>query len=243
MKKVLAIDTTTQACSVALSIGQSVISRFQLASREHTRLLLPMVNGLLTEAGIKLTELDVLAFTRGPGSFTGIRIGFSAVQGLALGGDLPVLPVSSLETLAHTACRKLSIKGSHQFLPMFDARMDEVYWSAFAWNGLELTRLMPDSLSPPETIMLPHSELPLAVVGDGWQYAGRINLYPDIVASALLPDARDVLTIAMPQIENGASMAIDEVQPLYLRDKVSWQKRKRLREKTPMNETGIEKSG
>lgn len=238
MKKVLAIDTTTQACSVALSIGNNVSSRFQLASREHTRLLLPMVNALLSEAEITLSELDALAFTRGPGSFTGIRIGFSVVQGLALGGDIPVLPVSSLETLAHTACRKLIIEDSYRLLPMFDARMDEVYWSVFEWNGVGLTRLTPDNLSPPETIILPHSDLPLAVIGDGWHYADRIDLFSTIEASTLLPDARDVLTIAMPQIEKGALMAIDEVQPLYLRDKVSWQKRKRLRANNPISGTG-----
>tara|TARA_R110002124_G_scaffold66928_1_gene181874 strand:- start:2302 stop:3030 length:729 start_codon:yes stop_codon:yes gene_type:complete len=238
VKKVLAIDTTTQACSVALSIGNSVSSRFQLASREHTRLLLPMVNALLSEAEITLSELDALAFTRGPGSFTGIRIGFSVVQGLALGGDIPVLPVSSLETLAHTACRKLIIEDSYRLLPMFDARMDEVYWSVFEWNGVGLTRLTPDNLSPPETIILPHSDLPLAVIGDGWHYADRIDLFSTIEASTLLPDARDVLTIAMPQIEKGALMAIDEVQPLYLRDKVSWQKRKRLRANNPISGTG-----
>lgn len=238
MKKVLAIDTTTQACSVALSIGNSVSSRFQLASREHTRLLLPMVDALLSEAEITLSELDALAFTRGPGSFTGIRIGFSVVQGLALGGDIPVLPVSSLETLAHTACRKLIIEDSYRLLPMFDARMDEVYWSVFEWNGVGLTRLTPDNLSPPETIILPHSDLPLAVIGDGWHYADRIDLFSTIEASTLLPDARDVLTIAMPQIEKGALMAIDEVQPLYLRDKVSWQKRKRLRANNPISGTG-----
>lgn len=239
MKKVLAIDTTTQACSVALSLGESVSGRFQLASRAHTRLLLPMVNDLLSESGVKLTELDALAFTRGPGSFTGIRIGFGVIQGLALGAGLPVLPVSSLETLAHTAIRKLSIKDSYRLLPMFDARMDEVYWSAFEWNGIELTRLMPDNLSPPETIVPPHGESPLAVIGDGWHYAERINLYPTKVNFALLPDARDVLTIAMPKIANGAAVAIDEVQPLYLRDKVSWQKRKRLREHTITSGTGI----
>ena len=213
-------------------------SRFQLASREHTRLLLPMVNALLSEAEITLSELDALAFTRGPGSFTGIRIGFSVVQGLALGGDIPVLPVSSLETLAHTACRKLIIEDSYRLLPMFDARMDEVYWSVFEWNGVGLTRLTPDNLSPPETIILPHSDLPLAVIGDGWHYADRIDLFSTIEASTLLPDARDVLTIAMPQIEKGALMAIDEVQPLYLRDKVSWQKRKRLRANNPISGTG-----
>ncbi|WP_438952511.1 tRNA (adenosine(37)-N6)-threonylcarbamoyltransferase complex dimerization subunit type 1 TsaB [Porticoccus sp.] len=239
MKKVLAIDTTTQACSVALALGQTVINRYQLASREHTRLLLPMVNDLLSEAGMKLTQLDALAFTLGPGSFTGIRIGFSAIQGLALGAALPVLPVSSLETLAHTALRQLSLQDNCRLLPMFDARMDEIYWSAFEWNGIELIRLLPDSLSSPERVTLPESQLPLTAIGDGWQYAERIGLQPAEMTSALLPDARDVLTIAMPQIVNGNSMAIDDVQPLYLRDKVSWQKRKRLREGTNSGGTGI----
>ncbi|TNE83067.1 MAG: tRNA (adenosine(37)-N6)-threonylcarbamoyltransferase complex dimerization subunit type 1 TsaB, partial [Gammaproteobacteria bacterium] len=230
MHTVLALDTTTAACSVALCHKGEITHRFRLASREHTRLLLPMVDELLAESGIAIQQLDALAFTHGPGSFTGIRIGFGVVQGLAFGADLALAPVSSLETLAHTAVRNLPITDDHYFLvPMFDARMDEVYWANFEWRDGRLTRCCEDSLSAPENLSLDLPNAPLYGVGDGWQYGERIALQPTQVDTTLLPDARDVLTVAMPDIKAGRLRAVDDVQPLYLRDKVSWKKRQRLR--------------
>lgn len=231
MHSVLAIDTTTAACSAALRHRGEVISRFRLASREHTRLLLPMVNELLEEGGICLNQLDALAFTHGPGSFTGIRIGFGVVQGLAFGADIPVCPVSSLETLALTGIRKQeSAQEPCIVMPMFDARMDEVYWAQFEWRDGQLTRLYEDSLSAPEDLPVTPSSLAIHGFGDGWNYAQRIAISPTFVNRETLPDAVDVLTLAMPQIVRGDVQAVIGVQPLYLRDKVTWKKRQRLRE-------------
>ncbi|MEZ5529140.1 MAG: tRNA (adenosine(37)-N6)-threonylcarbamoyltransferase complex dimerization subunit type 1 TsaB [Porticoccaceae bacterium] len=228
--KVLALDTTTPACSVALAYGDQTLFRFQLASREHTQLILPMIDDILAEADLPLTELDALAFTHGPGSFTGIRIGFGVVQGLAFGADLPVVPVSSLETLATTAVRHLELGNACQVMPMFDARMDEIYWASFCWRDNELQRVVADSLDAPEQINTPCSDLPIVGIGDGWHLRERIALSPQLVEPSLMPDARDVLQIALPMVANGAGKAVDEVQPLYLRDKVSWKKRQRLRD-------------
>lgn len=237
MTTILAIDTSTPACSVAIKSGDEVLSHYQLASREHTKLLLPMVDGLLSEAGLTLSQVDVIAFTAGPGSFTGIRIGFGVVQGLAFGAGLPVLPVSSLETLGQTAVRKLalaevgSVNGARiNIVPMLDARMDEIYWAQFQLvNGRCLERIGDDGLSAPEDISVVAEGFPTVVVGDGWRYADRISLQATTVETSLLPDAQDVLTLASPLFKAGKALPVEQVSPVYLRDKITWKKRQRLR--------------
>lgn len=232
MTNILAIDTSTPACSAALLCGNDQVFRHKLASREHTRLILPMVDEVLSEAGLVLSQLDALAFTAGPGSFTGIRIGFGVVQGLAFGADLPVIPVSSLETLAHTAIRRLAISAGTYVLPMLDARMDEVYWGLFEYNGTDLNRVSRDSLTPPEEVASPFPERPHTVIGDGWNYADRIPLEPGVFDSTLLPEARDVLTIALREVNAGKTCSVDQAQPVYLRNEITWKKRQRLRQVT-----------
>ena len=261
MTNILAIDTATPACSVALTNGEEILARHKIASREHTQLLLPMVDDVLAEGGMALSQIDVIAFTAGPGSFTGIRIGFGVVQGLAFGAEIPVLPISSLETLAHTAIRKLGIQQEVQIeeaglelqkqnretecfdlakkeltiVPMLDARMDEIYWAQFqlpmeskAPNDLQ--RRCVDSLSPPEeTCTEVNKSSAVIVVGDGWNYSDRIGLEPTMVDAALLPEAQDILTIAKPMIRAGQAIPIEQASPIYLRDKITWKKRQRLR--------------
>lgn len=230
MVNILAIDTSTPACSVALSCGDDVVSRFQLASRSHTQVILPMIDEVLGEVDQTLGQVDAIAFTAGPGSFTGIRIGFGVVQGLAFGADLPVIPVSSLETLAYTAIRKLQISANGYVLPMLDARMDEIYWGLFQYENKGLSRVVDDCLTSPEEVVSTFSDSPHTVVGDGWNYTARISLAPATVDSMLLPDARDVLTIALPKVVAGKVCSIDQVSPVYLRDKITWKKRQRLRQ-------------
>lgn len=231
MTTILAADTATAACSVALSHGEQVFQRCDVTPRSHTQSLLPMVDALLHDAGIRLQDVEAIAFTNGPGSFTGIRIGFGAVQGLALGSGKPVIAISTLALLANTAVRKLKITGETLLLPALDARMDEVYWSAFRVAEGEPVRLQADSLSSPEVSFsgnYPRVSATIAV-GEGWQFAERIPYQPDYIDTDLLPEAVDMLTLAQQLFAKGQAVPIDTVQPVYLRDRVSWKKRQRLR--------------
>lgn len=228
---VLALDTSTPACSVALSYQGQRYSRRALASREHTRLILPMVDEVLVEAGITLVDVEVLAFTTGPGSFTGIRIGFGVAQGLAYGSGLPVIPVSTLEVMAVAAADEFLLSAGEYVMPMLDARMDEIYWAVFCVKeDHSLTRVQPDSLDAPENIevALPDSAK-LCVVGDGWNYADRLSLKPAQIHQEYYPDAVAVLAIASQRYKAGEIESIENVQPVYLRDKITWKKRQRLR--------------
>ena len=247
MTNILAIDTSTQACSVAIRWGGETLTRHKLASREHTKLLLPMVDELLSEVDIGLSQIDVIAFTAGPGSFTGIRIGFGVVQGLAFGADLPVLPVSTLETLAYTATRKLCLESdaSVQIIPMLDARMDEIYWAQFQipkapevpgnQESLLLERVCEDHLSAPEQVLPIMNDAStscnasvIVAVGDGWNYCDRLSFKATNTDPMLLPEAQDILAIAEPLIGTEKVISIDEASPIYLRDKITWKKRERL---------------
>src|SRR5690606_19863123 len=131
MARILALDTATDACSVALNIDGEVTEDFIVAPQEHTRRLLPMVDGLLAAGQIALGDLDAIAFTRGPGSFTGLRICVGVVQGLAFGADLPVIGVSTLLTMTASAQRLLNLEPTSLVLPALDARMGELYWGLY----------------------------------------------------------------------------------------------------------------
>ncbi|MCW8941987.1 MAG: tRNA (adenosine(37)-N6)-threonylcarbamoyltransferase complex dimerization subunit type 1 TsaB, partial [Gammaproteobacteria bacterium] len=135
--KILAIDTATEACSAALYIESEapdagITSEYQLAPREHSRLILKMIDRLLSQAGIAVAELDAIAFGRGPGSFMGLRIAAGVVQGIAFAHDIPVIPVSTLKTIAQ---RAYELTGSKNVLAAIDARMDEVYWAKYSLTG------------------------------------------------------------------------------------------------------------
>ncbi len=122
--KILAVDTATENCSVALKVGNEIIARCEMAPREHTTKILPMVDSVLAEAGLTLNQLDALAFGRGPGSFTGVRIGIGIAQGLAFGAELPMIGVSTLAAMAQQAFRK---QQATHVLAAIDARMNEIY--------------------------------------------------------------------------------------------------------------------
>ena len=232
----LCLDTSTEACSVALQYRGSIFSRFEVASRKHTRLLLPMIDDVLAEARLDLSSINALGFTVGPGSFTGVRIGFGVAQGIAYGADLPVVPVSSLEAMAVSACHRFKFPVGSLLLSIMDARMDECYWALFCVaDNNELQRLCNDSLCAPEQInlniaFLSHENSDLHLIGDGWNYADRLSLQPASVAAEFYPDAKAVLTIAVNKFDEGAFENIERVQPLYLRDRITWKKRRRLRD-------------
>lgn len=231
MSKILALDSSTDACSVALTINGKILHLFELAAKSHTQRLLPMVDQILSEANCSLTELDAIAYGRGPGSFTGLRICMGVVQGLAFGANLPVIPVSTLQAMARNFAdenpgNKLPI------MPALDARMDEIYWGLF------------DAKGEPEEGATEYVMAPIAVcdhervrqlnknfiaIGPGWHYAG---LQPVASAEMILdtyPHAKDIAVLAIEAFKLDKQMSIMDAQPVYLRDSVSWKKRQRIR--------------
>lgn len=221
--KLLAIETAGDACSCALLSDEDLFQRFSVAPRQHAELVLPMVTALLQEAGLALTDLDGLAFGRGPGSFTGVRIGASVVQGLAYGADLPVVPVSSLQALAQGACRE---SGSGRVLAAFDARMGEVYWGVYEDRGSGLMiPCMDDVASAPGGVPRPAGGGWLGV-GQGWgAYAEVLGARMGEALRGTEPDrlvhALDVATLARAAFARGDSVPAALALPVYVRDKVA----------------------
>lgn len=225
--RILAIDTATEACSAALWHDGNTQAHFELCPREHTQRILPIVQDILSASGVSLNELDALAFGRGPGSFTGVRIGIGIAQGLALGAELPMIGVSTLATMAQGAWRK---RQATRVLAAIDARMGEVYWAEYQrdeqgiWQGEET-----EAVLKPEAVQQRLTELSgeWAMVGTGWV------AWPEMVQGAnvslidgdvQLPEAEDMLPIACQQFEQGRTVAVEHAEPVYLRNEVAWKK-------------------
>ena len=223
--KLLALDTTEEACSAALLIGAEVVERFAIAPRRHSELILPMMDGLLAEAGLHLGDLDALAFARGPGSFTGVRIAASVAQGVAFGADLPVVPVSSLQALAQGGAREHAV---HAVLGALDARMYEVYWGAYRADAAGMVRPVVDEcVCAPDQVPMPDRDTWIGV-GSGWaSYAEALTARCGMALEAF-GDARvhaqDVARLAAALFAEGAAVAADQALPVYLRDQVAWAK-------------------
>ena len=218
--KILALDTATEACSAALLCDGSVYERHEIAPRRHAELILPMVDAVLAQAGLGLNDLDAIAFGRGPGAFTGVRIAAGVTQGLALGADLPVIPVSSLAALAQPALGKATI-----VLPAIDARMGEVYWTAYepGQDGL-VSALVEEQVTPPDALQVP-STAQIFGVGSGWgTYRERLErVLPGQVSGTdpeRFPLAQDMLPLAVREYQHKRYVAADQALPVYLRDKV-----------------------
>jgi tRNA threonylcarbamoyladenosine biosynthesis protein TsaB len=225
MTKILAIETSTSACSVALLINQEIHEIFSEIPQQHTKLLLPMIQQLLTDKKLKLAQLDAIAFSKGPGSFTGIRIAAGIMQGLSLPTSIPIVPISSLQTLAQTTLR---IKQETHVLASFNAHRGEVYWGAYKFAENALITDIPDQLCRPNEITLPNG-LDWFGVGDAWQ------IYPDVFKKQLLgklkgydatlvPHAQDVAQLASYALEHGEFVTAEQALPVYLRGKETWRK-------------------
>jgi len=225
MTCILALDTSTDAGSVAIWQDGKVLEDFQLLPRRQAQALLPQIKNLLNKAGIELKQVDALAFGRGPGSFTGLRIAAASIQGLALALDKPVIPVSTLEAMAWTA---IHAKGASQVLTLLDARMDEVYWCAWQAEEGWPTALVAEQLSAPEAVNLPV----LADATAAWVLVGSGAGYVDRLASTvttkltqqlptLLPSAKAIVHLAHRAWLKGEVVDAGEAIPIYLRDKVT----------------------
>lgn len=224
--KILAIDTSEDACSVALLIDEAVDSRHELAPRRHSELVLPMMDGLLAEAGLSLVQLDALAFGRGPGSFTGIRIAAAVTQGAAFAADLPVVPVSTLLALAEGARREY---GAGRVLAALDARMSEVYWAACSLGPQGTMTLMgPERLSAPQGVTV-EIDGDWMGVGSAWgPYAEPLRVATGSGLAGIGAEARvqaqDVAVLAAAAVERGETVGAERALPVYLRDEVAWKK-------------------
>ncbi|KPZ21385.1 Uncharacterized protein ALO38_01815 [Pseudomonas coronafaciens pv. zizaniae] len=219
MTTLLALDTATEACSVALLHDGKVLSHYEVIPRLHAQRLLPMIKDLLAEAGIAMSALDAIAFGRGPGAFTGVRIAIGVVQGLAFALERPVLPVSNLAVLAQRAFRE---HGASHVASAIDARMDEVYWGCYAEKAGEMRLIGEEAVIAPELAALPAGSVePWFGSGTGWGYAERIPVSPAGYDASMLPHAQDLLTLATFAWHRGESLPADDAQPVYLRDKVA----------------------
>ena len=221
--RILAIETATDACSAALIIGNEVTERFEIAPRRHATLLLPFVQRLLAEANLAIGELDAIAFGRGPGSFTGLRIAAGMAQGLAFGADLPVVPVSTLAALAQGCVRECTAQG---VLAALDARMHEVYFGSFrvAADGL-VTPAGEEVVCDPSSIRVPEGE-DWYTAGDGWQsYREAMNAQltrpPVGRHDAARPHAADVARLAVKLWQHAGSVPAEQAAPVYLRNHVA----------------------
>ena len=216
--RLLAIETSTEACSVALWIDGDVRERHEIAPRRHTQLALPWADELLAEAGIARAQLDAVAVGRGPGAFTGVRLGIALAQGIALALDRPLLPVSTLAVLA------MQGRAPH-ILAAIDARMGEVYAGAFVRgeDGLVIAD-GDESVAAPHAVMLPAA--PFAAVGTGFAAEGgalaaRLGTHALEVDATALPHAADLALLADALWRRGGAVAAESVEPAYLRDKVA----------------------
>ena len=223
-RALLAIETATEACSAALSIGDLLIERSEIAPRRHAELILPMIESLLVEAGIRRRDLGGVAVGRGPGAFTGVRLAISIAQGLALGLDLPVFPVSSLAALALDA----PVDGGAEaaILAVIDARMGEIYAGAFRRKDDGLVEALDaESVGSAEQLtMVPGRRW--SVVGTGWDaYQGallaRLPAPPVFADGVRYPQARAIARLAAAQFASGKGSAPELALPVYLRDKVA----------------------
>lgn len=221
---ILIIDTATEACSVALEVNQHVFNRFEVCPQQHSQRILPMIDEVLKEANVTLQDLDYLAFGRGPGSFTGVRIATGVLQGLALGTGHKVVCISTLAAMAQQAYAQNQCE---YVCAAIDARMSEVYFGQYQLKQNLMALVGKEQVLPPEegSLLLTNSRT-MAGVGTGWL------AYPELNASAkievrtdiLYPNALYMLPIAKALIADGNAVEVDDIQPVYLRDKVTWKK-------------------
>jgi tRNA threonylcarbamoyladenosine biosynthesis protein TsaB len=236
LTRILAIDTSTAWCSVALSLGdKSPILRHELVSAGASQLLLPLVEKLLEDASIRLNELDAIAVGIGPGAFTGVRLGVAAVQGLAISCDLPILPVASLDAIAAQLIKTNhfeNAKPSH-FVIAIDARMDEIYWAKYESPRKQedlAKRIANIHLSKPEELDLTGIQFvagsALEVYGD--RLFNNRTPAPNTLDAQIHLTALGILDCAMQRFKEGRQIHVRELEPLYVRDKVALTTQERL---------------
>jgi tRNA threonylcarbamoyladenosine biosynthesis protein TsaB len=237
--RILAIDTATECCSAALMLDGRILARDSVLEHGHAEQLLPMIDELLAEGAVALATLDAVAFGRGPGAFTGVRLAASVTQGLAFGAGLPVVPISDLRALAQRALE--DDPAPDRVLVCSDARMREVYWACFgrAADG-RASAVGDEHVGDPGSVRLPdewHSRVPadarglrsrdpgLRAVGTGFsaypQLRATVAAGAGSILAGLLPHARQIATLAAVEVDAGRICPPEEAVPVYLRDDVT----------------------
>ncbi len=218
--RLLAIETATETVSVALSVNGETLERYEHAPRQHAELLLPWVQQLFAQAEIGFGALDGIAFSRGPGSFTSLRIGIGVVQGLAWASNVPVIPVSSLAATAQSAYNE----GIESAVIALDARMNEVFTGTFESNddGIMMS-VSPERVCAPDVVQAPPNT-GFHAVGIGFERYQELEKLTDQLASVrtdIWPRASSVIILAQHWLLSNTALPAEQAQPVYLRDNVA----------------------
>lgn len=226
--RILAFDTSSEACSAALwdsssTMNDQIKTRHQIAPMQQARLILPMIQALLSSSSLQLNKLDAIAYGCGPGSFTGMRIASSVVQGIGVAEGLPILQISSLAAMAQAAFMK------HQWdklLVAVDARMEQIYWAIYEVNQAGLVELIgAEQVLKPDELFQSNHELSSGKwygIGDGWKkyeekLVKQLGFSPCNIDYTALPEASAMLGLAKKQLDDGNQVAISQALPVYLR--------------------------
>ncbi len=228
MTNILAIDTSTDACSVALYCDGEYRELFEIIPRQHSQRIFPMLRELLPSGDLRAQGIDAIAYAHGPGSFTGLRITACAVQGLAYANMLPTIPISTLACQAQTALRRAVVAPGERVLSMLDARINEVYWALYEFRDGLAALISGPGVCAPQEVTIDCAQQTLRGVGSGFHYLDGLS---QVLASTLsgvdadlLPAARDLIPLALEQYKLGKLEQASEVAPLYVREEISWKK-------------------
>lgn len=223
--KILALDTATEACSAALYIDGEITAEYKLAPREHTQLILPMIDRLLSDSGVAINQLDALSFACGPGAFTGVRIAAGIIQGLSYASDIPVVPIS---TLAAIAAGVYFEQGHKDVLTAIDARMGEVYWGAYHIDNGHPQLIDSEIVRTIEKLPIFASRNWVGA-GTGWseyrdQLQAKYTVKDECIYQTALPTSETIVKLAVQGFNNGKQVSAHSAQPVYLRDNVAKKK-------------------
>ncbi|QHG92523.1 tRNA (adenosine(37)-N6)-threonylcarbamoyltransferase complex dimerization subunit type 1 TsaB [Coxiella endosymbiont of Amblyomma sculptum] len=217
MTKLLALETSTVACSAALWINGQITQKFEIAPQKHAEILLNLVDALLNDIRTNLKDLDAVAFGSGPGSFIGVRIATGVAQGIAYAMSLPVIPVSTLQALAQTAYRKTN---NEKVISGWDARMNSIYWGAYRANAEKtMQTIVRDRVDCPKNIRFPKGKW--LCVGNAWSIYSSFLLIDDcqFIKTDVYPDAASVASIAYQKFKIGDVLPPEKAEPTYIREK------------------------
>lgn len=220
--KILAVDTATEACSAALYIDGEIRQCFKISPRKHAQLLLPMIDSLMAEAALKPQQLDAIAFGRGPGSFTGLRIATGVMQGIAYGADLPVVPVSTLAAISQACLQKTEY---NIVFAAIDARMDEIYWAVYQRDAQGVAQIIGKEKVQCAT-KVDSLQLSGYGIGSGWQHYSRelaVCLGKQLIAfdAQYLPSSAQIAYLGAIGVQRQQTVPVEQAMPVYLRDKVA----------------------